>query len=201
MLLRVLRYYGLLILPIALAFGAIARESWFCCAADARKPRSAGGAGPGQIRPAVRAVVVLRHGLRLDQPAFLRAVLPAPECLQRRAGRLSGRPVRLTGCRRTATRPAGWSWACSGLLAMIVMSWHIFFGIAKSPHSGMAVPGSQSASRHAQGIPAELAGDRKPTVEYAWDAGGQVHPAAFAADGHDLRLGLGSRASTSRPSG
>ena len=40
---RVLRYYSVLILPIALAFGAIWRAPWFCCGGDGPAIEDAGG--------------------------------------------------------------------------------------------------------------------------------------------------------------
>ncbi len=87
-----------------------------------------------------------------------------------------------------------------GVLAMIVLSWHIFFGITKSPHSGGVYRDRERTAEPHPGIPAEMAGGRERT--------GSIPGSRWATTSVSIRSrpipctsGAGSRASTCRPSG
>ncbi len=132
---RVLRYYGVLILPIALAFGALLsrvvvllRRRW----APAKTPVEE---DPGRF--------VLLVGLWwffdmafvwISPHSYEQYYLPLNASSAVLGGYLVGLYTHRLQTDRDRTR-----WIVLGLfgvLAMIVLSWHIFFGIAKSPHTG-----------------------------------------------------------------
>jgi 4-amino-4-deoxy-L-arabinose transferase-like glycosyltransferase len=131
---RVLRYYSVLILPIALALGAIA--SRVIVLRRRRIPAKA------PIEEDSGRFLLL-FGLWwffdmafvwISPHSYEQYYLP----LNASSAVLGGYFVGLYAHRLQANRDRT-RWiilGLVGLLAMIVMSWHIFFGIAKSPHSG-----------------------------------------------------------------
>jgi len=134
---RVLRYYGVLILPIALACGALlsrvvvlVRRRW----APAKAPVEE---DPGRF--------VLLFGLWwffdmafvwISPHSYEQYYLPLNASSAVLGGYLVGLYAHRFRTDRDRTR-----WIILGLvgvLVMIVLSWHIFFGLTKSPHSGGA---------------------------------------------------------------
>jgi 4-amino-4-deoxy-L-arabinose transferase-like glycosyltransferase len=131
---RVLRYYGLLILPIALAAGAIA-------ARIARMIWKAAMAGKINGKSYDRFVFLFAIWWILDMAfvwisprSYEQYYLP----LNASAAMLGGYPIALYRDKiSSAVSRTGWVIAgLVGFLLMVVLSWHIFFGITKSPHSG-----------------------------------------------------------------
>jgi 4-amino-4-deoxy-L-arabinose transferase-like glycosyltransferase len=164
--LRVLRYYGLLILPIVLALGAIAARIAVVWRARRAKAAVPANQDPGRF--------VLLFGLWwlfdmsfvwISPHTYEQYFLPLNASSATLGGCLAGMYAHRLHAARDKTR-----WVVLGLLgvlAMLVMSWHIFFGIAKSPYSGIAY-----RDRYGQ-----LARDRgylqtwrkvKSNGEYAW---------------------------------
>lgn len=135
--LRVLRYYGLLILPIVLALGAIVTRAVVIL--RARRAKAAVPADPDTGR------FVLLFGLWwffdmafvwISPHTYEQYFLPLNASGAALGGYLAGTYAHRLKTDRDKTR-----WVVLGLLgllAMLVMSWHIFFGIAKSPYSGLA---------------------------------------------------------------
>ncbi len=135
--LRVLRYYGLLILPIALALGAIAARAVVVLQARRAKAPVPAEQDPGRF--------VLLFGLWwffdmafvwISPHTYEQYFLPLNASSAVLGGYLAGTYAHRLKTDRDRTR-----WVVLGLLgllAMLIMSWHIFFGIAKSPYSGVA---------------------------------------------------------------
>lgn len=143
--LRVLRYYSLLILPIALALGAIATRI------VAVLRRRGKGAKPDTPAKQDLGRFVLLFGIWwfLDM-AFIwvsphtyeQYFLPLNASGAVLGGYLGGVYAHRLQTDRDRTR-----WIVLGLvgsLAMLVMSWHIFFGIKRSPYSGIAYTNQQT---------------------------------------------------------
>jgi hypothetical protein len=134
---RVLRYYGLLILPIALALGAIATRIIVLLRRRRAKPATSVEADTGRF--------VLLFGLWwffdmafvwISPHTYEQYFLPLNASSAVLGGYLAGSYVQKLQTSRDKNR-----WrvlGLLGLLAMIVLSWDIFFGIAKSPYSGVA---------------------------------------------------------------
>jgi len=135
--LRVLRYYGLLILPIALALGAIVGRLVVLL-----RGRRAKGAAPVE-QDAGRFVLLFGLWWFFDMSfvwisphTYEQYFLPLNASGAVLGGYLAGLYAHRLHTDRDKTR-----WVVLGLLGSIVMlfmSWHIFFGIAKSPYSGVA---------------------------------------------------------------
>ncbi len=137
---RVFRYFSVLILPIALALGAIlARVVVFL--RHRRTPAKAClDEDPGRF-------VLLFALWWLFDMAF---VFISPHSYEQYYLPLNASSAVLSGyvvglyAHRLRTDRDGPRWivlGLVGLLAMIVMSWHIFFGITRSPHTGGAYAG------------------------------------------------------------
>jgi 4-amino-4-deoxy-L-arabinose transferase-like glycosyltransferase len=136
---RVLRYYGILILPIALALGALAARVVVVLRRRQPGRKTPADEDPGRF--------VLLFGLWwffdmafcvISPHSYEQYYLP----LNASGAVLGGYLVGLYAHRlhTDRDRPRWLVLGLVGLVAMIVMSWHIFFGIAKSPHSGSAYP-------------------------------------------------------------
>jgi 4-amino-4-deoxy-L-arabinose transferase-like glycosyltransferase len=135
----VLRYYGLLILPIALAAGAIAarvlRMIWAAASAEKTKAENYD-----------RFVLLFTVWWVLDM-AF---VWISPRSYEQYYLPLNASAAMLGGyliavycdkAKSGTSRPKWVAIGLAGLVLMIIMSWHIFFGIKKSPYSGRPVGG------------------------------------------------------------
>jgi len=133
---RVMRYYGLLILPITLAVGSVVARLavWF-------STRS-GKNGPQKVNGSVRFVLLFTLWWILDMAfvwisprSYEQYYLP----LNASAAMLSGYIVTLYQ-RKLASGPKR-TWVIVGigaLLMMLIMSWHIFAGVSTSPYSGLS---------------------------------------------------------------
>ena len=160
----VLRYYGVLILPIALAAGAIV-------ARILRMVRSATSAEKIKAKVYDRFVLLFATWWLLDMAfvwisprSYEQYYLP----LNASAAMLGGYLIAIyyDKARSAASRPKWVAIGLLGFLAMIIMSWHVFFGIKKSPYSGNPVGGKykgyaqkfREISRH-QEYPWQLVGE------------------------------------------
>ena len=133
---RVLRYYGALILPIALAAGAIAGRLIRMII------RLTGKLEPQNKKDYDRFVLLFTVWWLLDMGfvwisplSYEQYYLP----LNASSAMLGGYLIALYTDKLTKTVVYKTRWrivGLAGLICMIVMSWHIFFGIEKSPHSG-----------------------------------------------------------------
>jgi hypothetical protein len=132
----VLRYYGLLVLPVALAIGAIA-------ARIARATCSI--AFPDRVKPKTydRFVLLLAVWWVLDttfvwisSASYEQYYLPLNASAAMLGGYLIAIYADYLKSAVYKTRPV--IIGLVGLLAMMIMSWHIFFGIKTSPYSGTA---------------------------------------------------------------
>jgi 4-amino-4-deoxy-L-arabinose transferase-like glycosyltransferase len=160
----VLRYYGLLILPIALAAGAIAaRVVRMICSV----------ASPDRIKPKIydRFVLLLAIWWVLDMAfvwissaSYEQYYLP----LNASAAMLGGYLVAIYSDYAKAavykTKPV--IIGLVGLLAMIIMSWHIFFGIKTSPYTAQPYNGRQRG--YSQKLE-EISQQRTGRVMYPWE--------------------------------
>ncbi len=137
---RVFRYFSVLVLPIVLALSAIlARVVVFV--RQRRTPSKVGlNEDPGRF-------VLLFALWWLFDMAF---VFISPHSYEQYYLPLNASSAVLGGyvvglyVHRLRTDRNGPRWivlGLVGLLAMLVMSWHIFFGISRSPHTGGAYPG------------------------------------------------------------
>jgi 4-amino-4-deoxy-L-arabinose transferase-like glycosyltransferase len=132
---RVLRYYSVLILPIALAFGALVSRVVVLLRRRRTPAKSPVEEDSGRF--------LLLFGLWwffdmafvwISPHSYEQYYLPLNASSAVLGGYFVGLYAHRLQTDRDRTR-----WIVLGLLgvlAMIVLSWHIFFGIAKSPHSG-----------------------------------------------------------------
>ena len=162
----VLRYYGVLILPIALAAGAIAARivRMILKRTPTRTP---------QAKPYDRFVLLLAVWWILDM-AF---VWISPRSYEQYYLPINASGAMLGGylvCIYSdylkgavfKTRPV--LIGVVGLLAMIIMSWHILFGVKKSPYSGLSYGGKQRGyAQRYQEISHRRSGNLKGAWEYA----------------------------------
>jgi len=165
---RVFRYYLLLILPVALAAGAIA----------ARVVRLIlKAAAPQKIKPKAcdRFVLLFAVWWLLDMAliwvsprSYEQYYLP----LNASGAMLGGYLIGLYSDKtRTTIFKDRWIAAgLAGLLCMVVMSWHIFFGIRKSPHSGTDY--GQRQRGYAQKFD-EISDRKTKNARGAWEAVGE----------------------------
>ena len=151
--LRILRYYGILILPIALALGAIATRVVVVLRGRGRraKPDARVEQDPGRLVPLFAVWWFLDMAFIWVSPhTYEQYFLPLNASGAVLGGCLAGMYARRLQADRDRTR-----WivlGLVGLLAMLIMSWHIFFGIAKSPYSGVAYISRQTGQpEHARG--------------------------------------------------
>jgi len=174
---RVFRYYALLILPISLALvsTAVAVVRWIL-----------GRTGKFGIKPKdyERFVLLFAVWWILDM-AFVWASPYSYEQyylpLNASAAMLGGYIVAL--CRgkfSAAVYKSKWiAVGIGALLVMVVMSWHIFFGIEKSPHSGMFY--GRKARGYLQKYQ-EISLRRRGGLGAAWEAVGDYIRAHSTAD-------------------
>ena len=166
----VLRYYSLFLLPIGLALGAIVARLALLLrpAQPTRKDR------PERID---HLVLLLATWWVLDMAfvwisprSYEQYYLP----LNASAPMLGGYLVYLYA-RRLQTDPDKNRWVVLGMLALVLMlglSWHVFFGVRKSPHSGKAYLNSRTLERERRNGYLQrwqdLARQRRENVHYAW---------------------------------
>jgi len=176
----VLRYYGLLILPITLAVGSIIIRIVKMISGGLSKAKSNRKARYDRFVLLFAVWWLLDMAFVWISPrSYEQYYLP----LNASAAMLGGYLIAIyyDKAKSAASRPKWVAIGLLGFLAMIIMSWHIFFGIQKSPYSGRPVGGKyrgyaqkfQEISRH-QEYPWELAGEyiranSKPTDKiYVW---------------------------------
>jgi len=135
MVLRIMRYYRLLILPIALAAGAIVIRLIRMIL------RRMGKLRPEHKKDYEKYVLLFATWWLLDMifvwgspRSYEQYYLP----LNASAAMLGGYLIAIyhDKVKSAAAKPRWVAIGLLGLLTMIIMSWHIFFGIRKSPHYG-----------------------------------------------------------------
>ncbi|MHC4171649.1 MAG: ArnT family glycosyltransferase [Planctomycetota bacterium] len=134
----VLRYYGLLILPITLAVGSIIIRIVKMISGGLNKSKSSGKAGYDRFVLLFAVWWVLDMAFVWISPrSYEQYYLP----LNASAAMLGGYLIAVyyEKAKSAASRPKWVAIGLLGFLAMIIMSWHIFFGIKKSPYSGRPV--------------------------------------------------------------
>lgn len=135
--LRVLRYYRLLILPILLATGAIVARLVILLRGRGKAKRQPVQNDPGRLVPLFAAWWFLDMAFIWISPrSYEQYYLP----LNASGAMLGGYLISLFS-HRWRVDPNRNRWVVVGLLSVVLMmllSWHIFFGIRKSPHTGAA---------------------------------------------------------------
>ena len=168
--LRVLRWYRLLILPIVLAAGAIILRIVRIISGRLGKTKH------GRKNSYDRFVLLFAIWWLLD----MTFVWISPRSYEQYYLPLNASSAMLGGyliaaycekAKNAASRPKWVAIGALGFLLMVIMSWHIFFGIRMSPHSGGKyedpdirrgyLQAMGTASRHGQGTkgPWEVAGE------------------------------------------
>jgi 4-amino-4-deoxy-L-arabinose transferase-like glycosyltransferase len=136
-LVRVLRYYRVLILPIALALGALAARAIIVWRRRRTPAKAQSEEDMGRFVPLFALWWFFDMAFVWISPhSYEQYYLP----LNASSAMLGSYFVGLYAHRLRTDRD-GPRWVVLGLvglIAMIVLSWHIFFGITKSPHSGAA---------------------------------------------------------------
>ncbi|MHC4556426.1 MAG: ArnT family glycosyltransferase [Planctomycetota bacterium] len=130
---RVLRYYGVLILPIALAAAAlITRVLRLIFSAASTKKRQAGSYDRFVLLFATWWILDMAF-VWVSPRSYEQYYLP----LNASAAMLGGYLIAIYSdkAKNAASRPKWIAIGVLGFILMMIMSWHIFFGIAKSPHS------------------------------------------------------------------
>lgn len=134
---RVLRYYTLLILPIALAVGSIVTRIVKIIFGRTGESKTDRKAGYGRFVLLFAVWWVLDMAFVWISPrSYEQYYLP----LNASAAMLGGYLIAVYRDKtKTAVFKPKWvAIGAVGVLLMIVMAWHIFFGIEKSPHSGQS---------------------------------------------------------------
>lgn len=135
---RVLRYYGLFILPIGLAIGSIAARA-------VRMILRYVSAGEAKVKQYDRFVLLLGIWWILDMAfvwisprSYEQYYLP----LNASAAMLGGYVVALCAdwTRQANSKIGSAVLGSFAFFLMIALSWHVFFGITKSPHTGKPYP-------------------------------------------------------------
>jgi hypothetical protein len=168
--LRVLRYYGILILPIALALGAIVTRVVVVLRRRGKgaKPDARVEQDPGRLVPLFAVWWFLDMAFIWVSPhTYEQYFLPLNASGAVLGGYLGGAYAHRLQTDRDRTR-----WivvGLVGLLAMLVMSWHIFFGIKKSPYSGVAYISRQTGQpEHARGYVQKWR-EVRTNYQYPWE--------------------------------
>jgi hypothetical protein len=168
--LRVLRWYSLLILPIALAFGAVILRIVRIISTGKSKLKDDVKIGTD------RFVILFAVWWLLDMSfvwisprSYEQYYLPLNASAAMLGGYLVG--AYADSVKLAASRPKWLAIGTLGFMVMVIMSWHIFFGIRTSPHSGVKyenpsvrrgfLQAMKTASDHAKGGrgPWEAAGE------------------------------------------
>lgn len=164
----VLRYYSLLILPIALALGAI-------IARMVRLIHRILSTEKADKRNYDRFVLLFTVWWLLDMAfiwisprSYEQYYLPLNASAAMLGAYLIATYTNLLT--KTANKTAWKVVGLVGLLVMIVMSWHIFFGIGTSPHSG--TPYGQKRRGYSQKL-SEIRRIRRDNLKGQWEAVGE----------------------------
>ncbi len=171
----VMRYYGLLILPIALAIGSIVTRIVRMIAARVSKEKK-------EIKIYECFVLLFAIWWLLDMAfiwisprSYEQYYLP----LNASAAMLGGYVIAVY-CDKFNSTVFKMKWAVvglAGLVLMIIMSWHIFFGIKRSPYSGTLYtnPNTGLVERqrgYLQKI-SEISSGKRQGGKYPWEAVGE----------------------------
>ena len=136
---RVLRYYRLLILPILMAIGAIVARLVVLVRRKDEKRKQKIADDPGRFIPLFVIWWLLDMGFIWISPrSYEQYYLPLNASAAMLGGYLFYLYARRWHADRDKTR-----WIVVGLLGfvlMLVLSWHIFFGVLHSPHTGAKQP-------------------------------------------------------------
>jgi hypothetical protein len=173
---RIFRYYGVLILPVSLAVGSIAARIVRLVGGWLKKPKGIEGKSYDRF--------VLLFGLwwLLDMAfvwvsprSYEQYYLPLNASAAMLGGYLTAIYSDWLKSAVHKARPA--IIGIVGLLAMIIMSWHIFFGIKTSPYSGTTYRDQDTGNPirqrgYAQKLE-EISQRRKGKVTYPWEEVGE----------------------------
>ncbi len=162
--LRVFRWYGVLILPVSLAAGAVIIRLIKLIAS--RPSKSKDDASTTRDRFVLLFAVWWLLDMTfvwISPRSYEQYYLP----LNASAAMTGGYLIALYSdkARNATSKPKWMAVGALGLLLMIVMSWHVFFGVAKSPHSGAKYrnPDRQRGYAQALGMASRhLKGERLP---------------------------------------
>jgi 4-amino-4-deoxy-L-arabinose transferase-like glycosyltransferase len=134
--LRVLRWYGLLILPIVLAISSIIARIIRLISSRSNKSKEVAKVIYDRFVLLFAVWWILDMSFVWISPrSYEQYYLP----LNASAAMLGGYIVAIywDKTKTAVSKPKRIALGLLGLLMMVIMSWHIFFGIAKSPHSGV----------------------------------------------------------------
>ncbi len=162
--LRVFRWYGVLILPVSLAAGAVIIRLIKLIAS--RPSKSKDDASTTRDRFVLLFAVWWLLDMTfvwISPRSYEQYYLP----LNASAAMTGGYLIALYSekLRSAASKPKWMAVGALGLLLMIVMSWHVFFGVTRSPHSGGKYrnPDRQRGYAQALGMASRhLEGERLP---------------------------------------
>jgi hypothetical protein len=168
--LRVLRWYSLLILPIALAFGAVILRTIRIIANRKSKLNDELKTIPDRFVLLFAVWWLLDMSFVWISPrSYEQYYLPLNASAATLGGYLVG--AYSNKVKEAASRPKWLAIGAMGFMMMVIMCWHIFFGIRTSPHSGVKyenpevrrgfLQAMKTASAHAKGAlgPWEDAGE------------------------------------------
>lgn len=148
---RVFRWYGVLILPVSLAAGAVIIRLIKLIAGKLAK--SKGDAKTGYDRFVLLFAVwwLLDMSFVWISPrSYEQYYLPLNASAAMTGGYLIA--VYTEKARNAASRPMWLAIGAIGLLLTIVMSWHVFFGVTRSPHSGRIYTNPDRQRGYAQAL-------------------------------------------------
>jgi hypothetical protein len=173
---RVLRYYKLLILPILLAVGAIVARVVVVLRGKRTARDAPAQEDTGRLVPLLAIWWFFDMAFVWISPrSYEQYYLP----LNASGAMLGGYLVGLYSHRLTTDRNRP-KWAVVGILGLLVMlvtSWHIFFGISTSPHSGAVYrdPRTQEVDRRRGYLQKwnEVAARRRNNSRGAWEVVGE----------------------------
>jgi len=177
----VLRYYSMLILPIALAIGAItARVVRMIWRAISKKKITATIYDPFVLLFALWWILDMAL-VWISPHSYEQYYLP----LNASAAMLGGYLIAIYSdtIKNAVSRTKWVAVGTIGLLLMIILSWHIFFGIGKSPHSGSIYrnPVTGEAERRRGYLQKYREISRNP--DYPWQAVGEyIHTNSQPSD-------------------
>ncbi len=171
----VLRYYGLLMLPIALALGSIVTRIVRMITAAVSKEKR-------EIKIYDRFVLLFAFWWMLDiafiwisPRSYEQYYLP----LNASAAMLGGYVIAVY-CDKFNIAVFKMKWAVvglAGLVLMIIMSWHVFFGIKRSPYSGVIYTNPSTGAPEKRNAylqrTREISSRRQQNGKYSWEAVGE----------------------------
>jgi hypothetical protein len=165
---RVLRYYGLLILPIALAAGSVGARIVRMLRGQLRKLQNVNKKGYERFVLLFTVWWLLDMAFVWISPrSYEQYYLP----LNASAAMLGGYVMALYWD-KVSSAVYNSKWVIVGVVGfvcMAIMSWHIFFGIEKSPHTGRNY--GEKRRGYAQKLE-EISRHKKNNLKYSWESVG-----------------------------